>query len=110
LHPHSAAEMLDDLAADVEPQAAAVRLVGKRIAHLVELAEYRFVMLRVDPPSVVADVDPQAAVAFGQRDLDATVRAVAELDGVRQQIEHDLEHAVEIDGYGRDLIGQLRFD
>src|SRR5207237_7945431 len=62
------------------------------------------------PPSVVADVDPQAAVAFGQRDLDATVRAVAELDGVRQQIEHDLDHAVEIDGYGRDLIGQLRFD
>ena len=66
--------MLDDLAADMQAEAAAVRLVGQRVAHLMELAEYSLVVLQADAPTVVAYVDPDAAVAFGERDLDPAVR------------------------------------
>src|SRR5580765_2969094 len=69
LHPHPAAEVLDDLAADVQAKTAAVRLVGECIAHLVEFAEDGLVVFRTDAPAVVAHVDPQGAVPLGQRDL-----------------------------------------
>ena len=91
--------MLDDLAADVQPETAAVRLVGERVADLVELAEDLVLVLRADAPPVVADVDAQAAVALGERDLDPAVRRVAELRGVGQEVEHHLDHPVEV---GRD--------
>src|SRR5205823_478622 len=81
-HPHPAAEMLDDLAADMQPEAAAVRLVGKRVADLMEFAEYSLVLLRADPAAVVAHIDAKAACPLSQRNLDAAIRAVAELDGV----------------------------
>src|SRR5450631_2275216 len=38
-HPHPSAEMLDDLAADMQSETAAVRFVGERIANLPEFAE-----------------------------------------------------------------------
>src|SRR5439155_18099657 len=73
-HPHSAAEMLDDLAADMQPEAAAVRLVGKRVADLMEFAENSLVLLRADPAAVVAHIDPKAACALSQSNLDAAIR------------------------------------
>jgi hypothetical protein len=39
LDPEPPAEMLDDLAADVQTETASVRLVGELVADLVELAE-----------------------------------------------------------------------
>ena len=65
------------------------------------LLKIALVVLRRDAAAVVAHVDAQVAVAFGERDLDAAVRPVAELHRVRQQVEHHLDHAVEIGGHRR---------
>ena len=38
------------------------------------------------------------AVPLGERDLDRSLRGVAELRRVGQQVEHHLDHAVEVGG------------
>src|SRR5215467_13949623 len=69
--PQAAAEMLDDLPADVKPEPAAMRLASQRIAHLVELAEDLALVLGAHAAAVVADVDAEAPVALDERDIDA---------------------------------------
>src|SRR5258706_15482904 len=78
LDPHAAAEVLDDLAADVQPEPAAVRLAGQRIADLAELVEDDELVRRVDAVAVVAHADRQAAVARLERDLDPAAARRAE--------------------------------
>ena len=107
LHPHSAAEMLDDLAADVQPQPAAVRLVGERVADLMEFVEDHVSGLRGLMPRPLSRTSTRrqpsrSASAISTRPF----AVVAEFDGVRQQIEHDLDHAVEVGRHRRDLVGQ----
>src|SRR5689334_17731243 len=69
-HPHAAAEMLDDLAADVEAQPAAVRLGGERVAGLAELVENQRLVRWIDARAVIAHLDSQRTgnVAHGNRD------------------------------------------
>ena len=45
-HPHAATEVLDDLPADVQAEAAAVRLGGERIARLAKLVEDQLIEKR----------------------------------------------------------------
>src|SRR5258708_7016685 len=71
LDPHAAAEMLDDLAADVQPEAAAVRLGGERVAHLAELVEDHALVGGIDAPAVVAHPGAQRAARPRPRDAPA---------------------------------------
>src|SRR2546423_327552 len=70
LDPQAAAEMLDDVAADVQAEAAAVGLGGQRIADLAKFVEDHFLVGRIDAGAVVAHVDAQRAGLLRQRDLD----------------------------------------
>src|SRR6266704_3165561 len=100
LYPHPSAKMLDDLATDMQSQAAAMRLVGERVAHLMELAEDGLVMLGADAPPVVANVDPQGAVALdghrrnflGQARLDLDVLLPEQLIHRGESVRDDLLH------------------
>jgi hypothetical protein len=76
----------------------------------MKFAEHCLVVLGTDPAAIVAHIDTHAAISFSQCNLDLAVRAVAELDGVRQQIEHDLDHAVEVHGHRRYLVRKPGFD
>src|SRR5689334_4927335 len=69
--PHAAAEMLDDLAADMQAEAAAVRLGGERVARLAELVEDQLLVGRIDARAVVAHLDAQRAAVVAQRHADA---------------------------------------
>src|SRR3954464_16033391 len=74
LHPHAAAEMLDDLPADVQSQAAAMVLVRERVAGLAELVENHALVGSIDAGAVVEDVHTDEAVLLAQRDLDRPIR------------------------------------
>src|SRR3989442_10022720 len=108
--PHAAAEMLDDLAADVEPQAAAVRLGGERVAPLAEFVEDHALVGGIDPRAVVAHFDAQGTRLLLERDADAAAPGLTELRRVRQQIEHHLDDAVDIGAYRRGLFGYFDVD
>src|SRR5512139_3414227 len=82
-HPHPAAEMLDDLPADVQAQPRARRLLGQHIARLAELVEDHRLVLGLDPRAVVAHVDADDALRLAQGDLDAAPALGAELERVR---------------------------
>src|SRR5471030_2738103 len=110
LHPHPSAEMLDDLTADMQAEAAAVRLVGERVAHLPEFAEDCGLIFLADAPAVVAHIDLEVVAHFSQDNFDPAVGCVAEFHRVRQQVEHDLNHAVEVGGHRGNLIRQPRLD
>src|SRR3989442_7013446 len=90
LDPHAAAEMLDDLAADVQAEAAAVRLGGERVAHLAEFVEDHALVGRIDPRAVVAHLDAKRARLLFERDADAAAAGLAELRRVRQHVENHL--------------------
>jgi hypothetical protein len=107
-HPQPSAEVLDDLPADVQPKSAAVGLVGQRVADLMELVEDLVVVLRADAAAVITDVDLQATALLDERDFDLAVRGVAELRRIREEVQHHLNHAVEIGSHGRNLLGQAR--
>src|SRR5207302_1180804 len=81
LHPHAPAEVLDDLPADVQPEAAAVRLGGQRVADLAELVEDQALIGRIDARPVVAYLDAQCAGLGLERDADAAAAGLAELGG-----------------------------
>ena len=49
LHPHPAAEMLDDLPADVQSEPGALRLPGERVACLAEFVEDQLLVLALMP-------------------------------------------------------------
>src|SRR5437660_932467 len=95
LDPHAAAEMLDDLAADVQAEAAAVRLGGQRVPDLAELVEDHALVGGIDPRAVVAHLDAKRARLLLERDADAAAARLAELGRVRKKIEHHLDDAVD---------------
>src|SRR6266850_7419262 len=70
LDPHAAAEMLDDLAADMQPQTAAVRLGSQGVAHLAELVEDHALVGGIDPGAVVAHLHPEIPGLLPERDAD----------------------------------------
>src|SRR5882672_2916566 len=59
-HPDAAAEVLHDAAADMQAEAAALRLAGERVARLPEFVEDPLLVLGSDPGAVVTHVDAQA--------------------------------------------------
>src|SRR5258708_29259895 len=79
LDPHATAEMLDDLAADVQAEAAAVRLRGERVAELPELVEDQRLVGGIDAGAVVAHVDAQRVGLRRSRDADAAASGLTEL-------------------------------
>src|SRR5256885_2617716 len=70
LHPHASAEVLDDLAADVQAESAAMGFGGQRIADLAELVEDHPLVGASDARAVVAHLDSQGAALVVQRDAD----------------------------------------
>src|SRR5262245_4162928 len=68
-HPQPPAGVLDDAAADVQAEPAAVRLAGERVARLAELVEDQLLVLGPHARAVVAHVDAQEARLLHQRDL-----------------------------------------
>ena len=92
-----------------KPEPAAVRLVGERVADLVELAEDLLLVLRADARGRCRARRPagcrsRSASAISTRPF----ARVAELRRVRQQVQHHLDHAVEVGGHRRDLVRQAR--
>src|SRR6185503_864815 len=79
LHPQASAVMLDDLAADVQAEAATVRLVREAVARLMELVEDDVLVGRIDSRAIVAHVDPQRRPLTGELDLDAPFPRMTEL-------------------------------
>src|SRR5438045_9296787 len=61
LHPHAPAEMLHDLAADMQAEPAALRLAGQRVARLAKLVEDDPLLRGVDAWTVVAHLHPKGA-------------------------------------------------
>src|SRR5881628_3402554 len=53
-HPHAAAKVLDDPAADIQPQPAALRLAGERIARLAEFLEDELLVGGADAYAVIS--------------------------------------------------------
>src|SRR5436190_23927337 len=70
LHPHATAEVLDDLAADMQPKAAPLGLAGQRVAGLAELVEDHSLIDGVDAGPVVAHLDAQRPALLLQRNAD----------------------------------------
>src|SRR5918992_6382708 len=70
-HPNPSPVVLDDVPADGQPQARAVRLLGERVARLAELVEDDVLVLGAHAGPVVAHIHPQPAVALGECHLDA---------------------------------------
>src|SRR6185295_20348348 len=68
-HPQASAGVLDDAPADVEAEAAALRLAGERVARLAELLEDQLVVLGLHARAVVAHLHPEEALLLGERDL-----------------------------------------
>ena len=67
LHPDPAAVVLDDLAADRQAEAGALRLVGERVADLLEALEHLRLIRRRDAHAGVDDADDDLAAARGRR-------------------------------------------
>ena len=111
LDPQPAAEVVDDLAADREPQAGARGLLGERVAHLAELLEDHALVLAADAHAVVA-----ARRRARRRRPRATphldpARALrAELHRVGQQVQHHLHHAVAVGEHRRAPARGARLD
>ena len=96
--------MLDDLPADRQAEAGALRLVGQRIADLLEAFEDLGLIGRRNAETGIDDADDEIAAA---PDSAARDRArVGELDRVRDQVDDDLDQAVAIAGDH----GQVRSD
>ena len=96
LDPELAAEMADDLTRDRQAEPGALRLTGESIADLPEFLENDFLVLGVDAGSVVPHVHTNGPRIVSQPDLDFALFLVAELGGVRKQVEHDLHQAVAV--------------
>src|SRR5216683_2224242 len=99
-HPHPPAEVLDDPAADVQPQPAALRLAGERVARLAEFLEDKLLVGGADADAVVGHLHAQEAALLRERYRDRSRRALAEFSGVGQEIEHHLHQSVAVGEYG----------
>src|SRR6185436_16047849 len=92
---------------DVQPQPAALRLAGKRIARLAELLEDDFLVGGTDAYTVVAHLHAQETTLLRERYSDHTRRPPGELGRVGQQIEHHLHQAVAVGDDARYLLRKL---
>src|SRR6185295_18067309 len=94
-HPDPPAKELDDAPADMQPEPAAAGHVGGRVTRLAELVENDLLVRDVDARAVVPDIHAQETRILRQRDLYPALARIAELGGVREQVEHDLHDAIE---------------
>ncbi len=99
--------MLDDLATDRQPEPRAVRLVGERVGDLAELLEHGRLLRGLEAGAVVGHVDAHGLARHRGVHADTAVRAVAELHGVRQQVDDDLHEAVAIGVDRGQRLGQI---
>ena len=90
----------------MQPETAASRPVGGCVPGLVELAEDRFMVLGDDAEAIVADVHLHAPVPLVERDLDPPIRRGAKLGCVGKQVQHDLDHPVQVGGDARNGLWQ----
>src|SRR5204862_2384772 len=87
--PDPAAHVLDELAADVEPEAGSADALLHERVDAVELLEDPLLLLPGDPEALVAHGEPRVAVVGVDPDLDvAAVRRV--LRGVLDQVYQHL--------------------
>ena len=98
-----AAELMQDLAADRQSEARTLRFVGEYIAGLLEPLEYLALVLGCDADAIVDDIDPELSALLPGADRDQPFRLVAELDGVGDQIDDDLDEAVPVDADRRQV-------
>src|SRR6266446_694916 len=106
-HPHASAEVLDDPAADVQAQPAALRLAGEHVAHLSEFFEDDLLVYGSDADAIVAHLHAQKATLLRERYCNSSRRPLGKLGGVGQQIEHHLHQAVAVGDDTRYLLRQL---
>src|SRR5215470_20031529 len=71
-HPDSSVHLVDELLADVEPEARTAHTAGHLRVQPVELVEDALLLDERDAKSVVADGEPDAVVDGAQRNLDRT--------------------------------------
>ena len=102
--------MLDDLATDVQTEAAALRLSGQRVARLAKLVEDDPLVRRVDAWTVVAHLHPKGARLRLQGDADLASPGLAEFRRVRQQVQHHLDDAIDVGTHRGHLLRQLDVD
>src|SRR6266850_1382624 len=94
--PLQAAEVLDDPAADVQAQPAALRLAGQHVAHLSEFFEDDLLVSGADADTIVAHLHAQKAALLRERYCNSSRRPLGKLGRVGQQIEHHLHQAVAV--------------
>src|SRR5258708_2737779 len=106
-HPHAAAEVFDDPAADMQPQPAALRLAGERIARLAEFLEDKLLVGGADAYAVISHFHAKETALLRERYSDYSRRTLAEFGGIGEEIEHHLHQAVAVGEYGRNFLRQL---
>src|SRR5712691_6604107 len=106
-HPHAAAEVFDDPAADMQPQPAALRLAGERIARLAEFLEDKLLVGGADAYAVISHFHAKETALLRERYGDHSRRTLAELGRVGEEIEHHLHQAIAVGEYRRRLVRQL---
>src|SRR6266511_2884415 len=108
LDPEPAAEVLDDLTADREPQPRSPRLRGQRVTDLAKLLEDDRLVIRRDPRPIVAHVDADRAGQRAERDGDPPPGVGAKLRRVGEEVDHDLHEAIAVRHYPRDLVREVQ--
>src|SRR5262245_40747225 len=98
-YPDAAAEVLDDAPADVQSQPAALR-AGLAVLRLPEAIEDDLAVACIHARPVVAHVDAQIAALAAEADLDPAPSRLAELRGVRQQVQHHLDDSIDVRLHG----------
>ena len=101
---------MDDLAADRQPQAGALRLLRQRVADLAEFLEDHALVVSTDADAVVRDLHAQAFRQQGAGHFDAAAAVAAELGRVGQQVQHHLHQAIAVRVDGRQVGRQLEVD
>jgi len=79
--------MLDDAPADVQPEAAALRLAGERVARLAELVEDDLLVLGADSLAIVTHIDAHELALLGKADLDAAADPAAKLAEIDARLQ-----------------------
>src|SRR5215216_6419227 len=106
-NPDGATEALQDLAADRQTEPGALRLVGQRVAGLLEALEYLLLIGRGDADAVVLDVHAQETRLLPGFEADPAILLSGELHGVRHQVDDDLRQSIRIGPDRRKIVGDL---
>ena len=97
--------MIHDFPADGESQTGAGWFLGQRVAYLSKFFKYEFLVLLCNADAVVGNIYLHRVAMHGNRHHHLPANGVAELDGVRQQIEHDLKQPVAV-GHDQGQLGR----